>query len=968
MRRAALPLIGVSLLLCASPTLAQETEGWKLDSKRQAYELKLQKPPFPVPLEIPTSRALGSGSFRDGRVPTFEVVGPGDVIWYYLLGLPEGELKNRRKVTVDDTFKTVGGSLFVKGEQTLKRKGKKSITIKSVLTLTSDVQGSPITGREATLEVSSTFDLVRGITRSGQMTLSAKVMLLGKARSIRWGGKLVLGETIDSRGAGFHTQVQEAIRKGSVWLKADTRGRLATFKTVAAKKPANQRLGQLAIQCFALLRSGVKPEALNPEFAWMAEQPLTMTYSVSLWIMALEARSIRREAIKPRARTRSVARYERGDVDKENTQRIAAAVKWLVDNHKDGWWNYEGIKATPSRPGDRSNSQFAILALHSALACGVEVPRKLWEDALAEVLKSQEATGPAAPLRGSVFSAGSPFESESDSFDDDEDDDPNASRTRGDGDGTEVPAATRARGWAYGVNRKARGAYGSMTAAGVSSLAIIREALGAEGGATQSAGRGSLDALREGLAWLAANFSATTNPVRDGHYYYWLYSLEKAMDTTGVERLVTHEWYREVASELIQRQDPKGNWGDSKDTAMALLVLNRATLPARLEIGNVKRRATGGDESQRWDKVVVDGVGELGLRQLLSAMASSPETAGKRLKLAQQALPLVDEENRPRLLKRLMELFDSPHKPTRRWATKACREMAGTDDPKALRVFRKAFSFVRRAGEARTPASIPRIRAILKNENSGPALRRQSILVLNRLRAVEAIPELLDALNAPKPKERDFVWGCLVSIAGGEHEPFDPKSSAKKRWAQIEAWHDWYDENGAELQTQEEIRRALVGLGKDDARAEAAEKALRAHGEQALLPLTDALHDDATRERAHALLKELSGGDLPPDPEKWRGWLKKGRPDVVAVKPDEPKKDEDEDEDEDDDDEDWDAYSEDEDEDADEDADADEDEDEADSSSKPAAVVVKTPEVDRRATEQGTAEWGLVPRPSQRGK
>jgi hypothetical protein len=402
-----------------------------------------------------------------------------------------------------------------------------------------------------------------------------------------------------------------------------------------------------------------------------------------------------------------------------------------------------------------------------------------------------------------------------------------------------------------------------MTGAGVSSLAAAREALGGDG-SQDPALKGSMQALRDGLAWLAHGFDVTTNPGKDAHYYYWLYSLEKAMDTTGVERLATHEWWQAAAAQLLTRQTPNGSWeGKIEETSLALLVLNRATLPAQLDIEAIGPKATG--EATGWDSVAIQGVGRLSVRQLLDTMAERPEVAAKRLDLAQKALDALDPERRPRLLGRLAKLTGSQHRATRRWASKLCKQLADTDDPGELKAFARTYDALRRAGESRDPGQVGVVRSALAQADAPWAMRREALVVAARMRAVEALPDVVEQLLASKSEQRTFAWNCLVSLAGGEQRPYDPEASSRRRQEQVDAWRDWVRDEREPLLHREQLRRALDDLALDGPRGEAAADLLRKRGKEAWPYLADALLDKSKRERAHALLKAMTKADLPPD-------------------------------------------------------------------------------------------------------
>ena len=61
--------------------------------------------------------------------------------------------------------------------------------------------------------------------------------------------------------------------------------------------------------------------------------------------------------------------------------------------------------------------------------------------------------------------------------------------------------------------------------------------------------------LGDGVAWWVQNWTPARDPKNNGWYYYYLYSVEKAMETAGVERLATVEvdmaGLRAMASETL---------------------------------------------------------------------------------------------------------------------------------------------------------------------------------------------------------------------------------------------------------------------------------------------------------------------------------------------------------------------------------------------------------------------------------
>jgi len=141
-------------------------------------------------------------------------------------------------------------------------------------------------------------------------------------------------------------------------------------------------------------------------------------------------------------------------------------------------------------------------------------------------------------------------------------------------------------GWGYVTGNS----YGSMTCAGVASLAIALNRLGNK--SPQADPR-----IQRGLKWLADHWSVAENPEKDEWYFYYLYSVERVGRILGTEFIGDYEWYPLGARKLIDIQRQDGAWvgsGDEEDvrlaTSFALLFLTRAT--ERLK-GELKRGGTG---------------------------------------------------------------------------------------------------------------------------------------------------------------------------------------------------------------------------------------------------------------------------------------------------------------------------------------------------------------------------------------
>lgn len=379
----------------------------------------------------------------------------------------------------------------------------------------------------------------------------------------------------------FVARVNAAIDKGQAHL---LRSQLADGMWVA-REPAQLPLatdayGEQALVLLALAKTGIKASAKpmqaglsglerafntrggSPRFQGV--EPGHRTYAAACWAMLLDALYVEHPApgaalAKPKMRLPPAAREVLSDIN-----------AFFVRTQRRSLWRYPG-PAQEER--DLSATQYALMALLTAGRLGIHVEppgeTMVYRTALAELLAWQAADGPEVVLM-----------SENPAWE------PGGRYPRFTGAGK-----VKARGWPYVPKGTLTG---SMTCAGVSSLAVIKDRLGDDRlPAAQALTRDErlqIDrAILGGLAWLAQNFDVTQNPGAGASWhYYYLYGMERACSLLGVRHLGTHDWYREGADYLIAQQKSDGAWtGSGKDerldlqSAFALLFLKRATVPTR---------------------------------------------------------------------------------------------------------------------------------------------------------------------------------------------------------------------------------------------------------------------------------------------------------------------------------------------------------------------------------------------------
>ena len=173
--------------------------------------------------------------------------------------------------------------------------------------------------------------------------------------------------------------------------------------------------------------------------------------------------------------------------------------------------------------GDNSRTQFALLGLKAAEDLGIDVPDSVFESAKKYVLSGQHADG----------------------------------------------------GWGYRPDH--RDSYGSMTAAGITSLFICRTQLARS---SKTCGKHGHDLhLQAGVAWIANRFTVRENPTKGArNHYYYLYGLERIGVILARRYIAGKDWYRRGAAFLVNTQRRDGSWsGDYMSTEYAMLFLGKGS-------------------------------------------------------------------------------------------------------------------------------------------------------------------------------------------------------------------------------------------------------------------------------------------------------------------------------------------------------------------------------------------------------
>ncbi len=541
------------------------------------------------------------------------------IVLAYALWMPRSLVRVGASLRISDTFNTFGEQ-----HATLRGRGKVSVAgvRKSTAAHEVDLTGlvrftsrpGETDGRDAlprgagVMHWRATFDVTKGLMKRASFGLSLdRARALSdphgkghvKANRLHFDGTLTLRRTYTHRYDGFKRDVGSAIEraKKALMAKRDPQG------VWAAR--SHDPVGETALNLLALIKGGAARDdrRLQGVVDWLVSNPPRCTYAAGIVLAALEAwRAPAKELGFGEGKasgvhgSRKLTKAERGLASKVTTflldgaltsdadaprgrhtaPRVPGGAKRGAVTGSTGYmcWGYPGPHqlraARPPRADrdareywDNSNSQYAVLGLHSAALCEIRVPRYVWPKVAGHFLRHQRADGPA--WRAFKLGAGA--------------------------DGGRYALSRRAkvarvRGWSYGYmdgdeEDERTSAYGSMTCAGISSLAIADGAMMRARTPGYARGRRSavLQAIRDGFAFLDKHWSSWANPARGRYYYlYYLYSLERAAMLSGVTWIGSHDWYWEGALQLLLSQDEQGSWRASTGgNAFALLFLKRGT-------------------------------------------------------------------------------------------------------------------------------------------------------------------------------------------------------------------------------------------------------------------------------------------------------------------------------------------------------------------------------------------------------
>ncbi len=372
----------------------------------------------------------------------------------------------------------------------------------------------------------------------------------------------------------FETSVNTGVQRGVAFLlkefdkKKGWGGALGTGTYGNKGRAYPYAGGPTAIICYALMKAGVPRDhkTLKRALSFLRTRHRLpgVTYEMAVVLMAVAEYAGAKTCPDYRQGDRRVLRTlhrfkkPRGHPFKTTywTWLVDLTKKLMVFQAKNGGWRYYPNDFHSGGTADTSSTQFALLALSIASRCGVAVPNEVFRRARTYLLKAQRENGPLVARAIHVPGGAANAVDEARPF----------------------PYIARSNVLPY------RRASGGMTAAGVASLLLVHDELGATPETEK--------AIRDGFAWMGRYFTVRVNPgyapFLDGSYHFvWLYALERCGDLARRELIGGRSWFPEGGRYLLEIQREDGafvdptcmNPKDRLGTALALLFLTRAHKP-----------------------------------------------------------------------------------------------------------------------------------------------------------------------------------------------------------------------------------------------------------------------------------------------------------------------------------------------------------------------------------------------------
>ncbi len=359
-----------------------------------------------------------------------------------------------------------------------------------------------------------------------------KLIFLGMVLMVT-GGAAMAQAPADAKPGLTDKAVSAAIKKGVDYLKKQRQpaGDWGPYSVDLKTGVKSYKIGPTALAVYALLESGENPQSDD------------MIASLK-WLQEMTEKCVSASQKPPLPAGQSPAKsYEMGlaaqaflsasnKTGKKYGKPLAMIGEFVAANSNHGGYTYDITKiADPAKAPhtfDNSNAQYALLAVWAAAlgankgVTDVEIPKEYWWLAMRHWMDCQNADG----------------------------------------------------GWGYdGLKMKSTH---TMTAAGVASLFVCFDNYFATSADLMKVNsQNEFKSVQRGLDWFDKNFKHWIGEGSHDRIGYYYYGVERVGLASGYKYFGKNDWYKDMATVLVNSQGAQGNWGDTANTSLCLLFLIR---------------------------------------------------------------------------------------------------------------------------------------------------------------------------------------------------------------------------------------------------------------------------------------------------------------------------------------------------------------------------------------------------------
>lgn len=616
------------------------------------------------------------------------------------------------------------------------------------------------------------------------------------------------------------------------------RGRAALLPQLSVELEQPGKLEQLALLTSACLAANVSPghEVVRRALARLETDPATRTADLAQALLALVAH-------------RAALEREGAASPRDRAARAQALADKLLEG-EGGTWSSEARGR-----GDAASTELALLGLEAAGTLGATIPPAAFRAAALDLTRAacRGTTGQSAelgfhtPAWGTV-TRGHTFK-----------------RVLGAADPRGGAARQCSWGWSDALDPGGP-ATPAATAAGAVALLVARRAL-LRAGELDPALQEELDPRLEG-ALLASGPAMASGSTRGTVTASLLAGLERLASLSDLTHHGKTDPRVEGDRALLRLQKANGTWGSSRETALALLALTRASRPLRvagLPRGAAAEQPGGAGELR---SLKIEASGEAVRPEALTALAAETRDPG--------LVPLLEALEKATPPERAAELYclyfpvwsqSKDAVGTHALQTLEALASARGAEPRALQALAQGLHQLREL--SRRGGVTGAEGAELLERSDGPLLGLRALEFVERHDLLEALPAVISKLLSTDTTLQLRARELLLRWAG-DRAPQTPETDPPATVAAT--WREWWTREGKAMVAARRTQRLIEDMdhAPDLLAEDAALKSLTKLGPEAVPHILRAMEKGEYSLHLVRVLETITGKSAGMRTEDWK--------------------------------------------------------------------------------------------------